>query len=121
MYNLVPVEFMANSGDGTRGRAAKAPSYGNAKVSSPARVLAARQTSRSTSSLTVLTEPSIIAALTAPPRRAWTVAEVAASVGVGRSTVYGWIEEGRLHAFRSGSIVRVTAAELDRFLEERAA
>lgn len=55
------------------------------------------------------------------PRKAFTVSEVAQSLGVSVSTVRNWMDTGQLRAFRSGTVLRITAAELDRFLEGRAA
>jgi excisionase family DNA binding protein len=48
-----------------------------------------------------------------PPRKAWTVREVAASLGVSESTVHGWIKSGRLRAFRSGNVIRIPDGAVD--------
>lgn len=51
-----------------------------------------------------------------PPRKAWTVREVATSLGVSESTVHGWVRSGRLRAFREGSIVRIPVTAIDELL-----
>jgi excisionase family DNA binding protein len=57
-------------------------------------------------------------------RRLLTVDDVAELLGVSRRTVYRWITEGVLPAFRlgrKGSPVRIDAAELERWLEDEGA
>ncbi len=62
----------------------------------------------------------VAAAIHGVPRKAFTVSEVAQSVGVSVSTVRKWIDDGLLAAFQQGTVLRITAAELDRFLEGKA-
>lgn len=51
-----------------------------------------------------------------PPRKAWTVKEVATSLGVSESTVHGWVRSGRLRAFREGNVVRIPVTAVDELL-----
>ena len=55
-----------------------------------------------------------------PPRKAWTVHEVAVSVGVSDSTVRGWIRDGKLRAFHDGSITRIRPEWVDNLMEATA-
>lgn len=52
----------------------------------------------------------------APPRTAWTVAEVATSTGLHPDTVRKLIHEGRLRAIRAGARFIVPVAALDEYL-----
>lgn len=52
-----------------------------------------------------------------PPRKAWTVREVAASVNVSESTVRAWIRDGKLRAFHDGAITRIRVEWVDELLE----
>lgn len=48
-------------------------------------------------------------------------AAVALYLGVSKRTVLRWIERGDLPAFRIGSVTRIEATELDRFLAQHRA
>lgn len=50
------------------------------------------------------------------PRRAYRIWEVADSLGVGRSAVYGWIQDGKLKATKIGGITLVLVPDFDAFL-----
>jgi excisionase family DNA binding protein len=55
---------------------------------------------------------------TKPGQNLWSPAEVAAYFGVHRQTVYTWIREGRIRAFKlSGRLVRIPVEEVDRMRE----
>lgn len=58
----------------------------------------------------------VAVAMARVPRKAWTVGEVAESLGVSKSTVHHWIDEGLLVAFRRGSVLRISVEEVDRFV-----
>lgn len=51
-----------------------------------------------------------------PPRKAWTVSEVAASLSVSESTVRGWMKSGKLRFFRQGDVVRIPVSAVDDLL-----
>lgn len=51
-----------------------------------------------------------------PPRKAWTVHEVAVSLGVSDSTVRAWIRDKKLRALQDGGITRVPVAAVDELL-----
>ena len=51
-----------------------------------------------------------------PPRKAWTVHEVAVSLGVSDSTVRNWVRDGKLRAFHDGSITRIPVVAVDELL-----
>ena len=53
-------------------------------------------------------------------RRALTVPEAAASVGVSRATIYRWITSGQLASVKIGGIRRVTPEAIDTMLKEAA-
>jgi excisionase family DNA binding protein len=50
------------------------------------------------------------------PRLAYSADEVAAMLGVGRSTVFEWCRLGRVEAIRIGRVVRIPADALDALL-----
>ena len=50
-----------------------------------------------------------------------TPAAIAKQMGVSKRTVLRWIERGDLPAFRIGSVTRIEATELDRFLAQHRA
>lgn len=48
------------------------------------------------------------------------VKQVAKWLGVGQSTVYGWVNENKIPFIKlPGSVVRFKAAELERWIKER--
>lgn len=53
------------------------------------------------------------------PEKMFTLTEVAAACGVGEDTVKVWVKQGKLKAVVLGhSVVRVTAEEYKRFIQE---
>jgi excisionase family DNA binding protein len=54
---------------------------------------------------------------TATGRRAFSVPEAAAALGLSASSIWKWISLGQLRAIRVGGRTLVTAEELDRVLE----
>jgi excisionase family DNA binding protein len=52
------------------------------------------------------------------PKLLFTVAEAAARLGVGRTTLYALIADGSLCPVRIGRLTRFTAGELDRFVAQ---
>ena len=54
---------------------------------------------------------------TATGRRAFSVNEAAAALGLSASSIWKWISLGQLRAIRVGGRTLITAEELDRVLE----
>lgn len=54
-------------------------------------------------------------------RKAYRVNEVVLSTGLGRSTVYKLMEEGKLSRIKVGSITLIPAADVDALLQRCAA
>jgi excisionase family DNA binding protein len=50
------------------------------------------------------------------PRRGYRTWEVANSLGIGRSAVYGLIRDGKLKATKIGGLTLILASELEAFL-----
>jgi excisionase family DNA binding protein len=50
-------------------------------------------------------------------RTFFTMDQVAEMMGVDKRTVQRWIEKGKLVPHRVGAVVRISEADLDRFLE----
>ena len=48
-----------------------------------------------------------------------TVPEVAERLNVSRHSIYRWVKDGYLSAYRLGHELRITESALQRFLEER--
>lgn len=48
---------------------------------------------------------------------AYTVAEACAAAGIGRTTLYQHIRDGRLHTFKCGRRTLIRAEELSRWLD----
>ena len=55
--------------------------------------------------------------ITLPDKQLLTVQEVAGLLSCGRSTVYAWIEEGKVEAVRFSNSVRITRRSLEAFLK----
>lgn len=55
------------------------------------------------------------------PRLGYSVDEAAAALGIGRSTLYRLIRDGRLRTLRLGRRVLITATELEGFLARASA
>jgi excisionase family DNA binding protein len=47
-----------------------------------------------------------------------TVAEVAAALGVKRSTIYGWVDAGLIPHFKLGALLRFRQRDLEAWLEQ---
>lgn len=45
------------------------------------------------------------------------VSEVARLLGIGRNSAYGFLKSGAVHAVRVGRQIRVSKAEIERFME----
>ena len=46
------------------------------------------------------------------------LAEAAEYVGVGRTTIYRWVKEGKLNQYKVGKVSRIDKEELDQLFEE---
>jgi excisionase family DNA binding protein len=54
-----------------------------------------------------------------PERRTWTVAEVAAMLGVGETTVREGVKAGIIPAVKLGSLIRIPKGAFERWLEQQ--
>jgi excisionase family DNA binding protein len=56
-------------------------------------------------------------AVQAVERQALTVKETAESMGVGVSTIWMWIAQGRMSSFKLGRVRRIRPEDIDAFVE----
>ena len=64
--------------------------------------------------------PAAPATKSSPARYARAIPEIAAAFSVGRTTVYGWIRDGRLKPTKLGRRTVVMESELARFADQLA-